>query len=261
MSADGDSPAACAGLGIAYVEGRGVAKDLDKGNALFEKTCAKGGSAACYGLAESYTKGRGVKKDAVRAAEFYAKACDGDAGGACTDLARMYEHGDGIPADRTKARAYYKRGCQGGDAAACSALELLRRALALTAPGRAASPFGSVIPTSRKPAPHRDVHRRDEVVVRDRVAARAVRRDLDVLGVGEVRRRLLRAQRGLEGVPVVAGRGLRDARELVDAGHANPQIVESTSTESCGGEWIRLAASGSCRWSSSGSGRCSPTPR
>ena len=69
---------ACNNLGFNYGNGHGVAKDLDRANALYKQACDGGNMRGCSNLGFNYDNGHGVAKDLDRAnARLYKQACDG----------------------------------------------------------------------------------------------------------------------------------------------------------------------------------------
>ncbi|MFT5681180.1 MAG: TPR repeat protein, partial [Myxococcota bacterium] len=87
-------PAACAGLGIAYATGKGIAPDLTYGLSLLEEACAAEPVCA-WG------------------------ECDGDGAVACRWMGHMYTQGAGVKASRREARQLYRRACDRGDLLSC----------------------------------------------------------------------------------------------------------------------------------------------
>lgn len=109
----------CSDLGMAYLVGRGVPKDVDKAKPLIVSGCRKGYGRACANLGWMHYTGTGVAQNTRKAVKFYTQGCDGRSGAACANLGLMYEMGDGVTVDYTKADSYFNRACDLGHAAAC----------------------------------------------------------------------------------------------------------------------------------------------
>jgi TPR repeat protein len=109
----------CSDLGMAYLVGRGVPKDVDKAKPLIVSGCRDGYGRACANLGWMHYTGTGVAQNTRKAVMFYTQGCDGRSGAACANLALMYEIGDGVAQDFTKADQYFDRACDLGNVAAC----------------------------------------------------------------------------------------------------------------------------------------------
>lgn len=75
-SCDKGFMASCYNLAMLYVNGLGVANDIQKANRIFFEACVNDEEQSCYNLAISYKDGIGVKADRLKAKEFFKKACD-----------------------------------------------------------------------------------------------------------------------------------------------------------------------------------------
>ncbi len=81
-SCDEGQSAGCFNLGIAYGQGKGVAKDLTKAAQLYEKACSMENDDACLNLGAAYYQSLGVAKNTAKAIQFSDKACRlGNSGG------------------------------------------------------------------------------------------------------------------------------------------------------------------------------------
>ena len=81
-------------LGVCYMSGIGVKKDLKKGIKLYERAAEKGITSAMYNLASCYINGVGVKKDPQKGMELLERAAELGDGGAkevLESLKRMTE--------------------------------------------------------------------------------------------------------------------------------------------------------------------------
>ncbi len=117
--ADGDL-SRCGAVAWAYENGQdGLAKNVAKAMALYEKTCSGGITPACVRLAFLHL-GRGTTRGQIRAAKLLQQACDaGDAMG-CTDLGDLVRSGVGIARDPVRARILYEKACAAGYGPACA---------------------------------------------------------------------------------------------------------------------------------------------
>src|SRR5262245_24982132 len=86
-------PTACLQLARLHESGSGVAKDVVRAVALYQRACAGGNASACAALGTLLRTGNGVPKDPARAASLYQRACDGGTASACSDLGVMYQSG------------------------------------------------------------------------------------------------------------------------------------------------------------------------
>ncbi len=99
-------------LGVCYILGEGVDKDLPRGVALLEKAFAAGSSDAEFNLAELYRTGIGVEKDEAKAAAMYLAIVA--KGGSGTQLAFMYCRGEGVSQSFANAAALFAGGADKG---------------------------------------------------------------------------------------------------------------------------------------------------
>src|SRR5690242_5759754 len=77
----------CHRLAYFYATGeRGVTKDLGRALPLFQKSCAAGIAAGCNLLGIAYIQGEGVARDRQRGAEYMAKACTAGDQSVCTAI-------------------------------------------------------------------------------------------------------------------------------------------------------------------------------
>lgn len=109
----------CSDLGMAYLVGRGVPKDVARAKPLIISGCRKGYGRACANLGWMHYTGTGVEQNTRKAVTFYTQGCEGSSAAACANLALMYEMGDGVPQDFTIADRYFDRACDLGHVAAC----------------------------------------------------------------------------------------------------------------------------------------------
>lgn len=109
QAADRDYPPAQARLGdllrIAGYEAEAVE--------VYKKAAAKGDPAGEVGLGRAYADGAGIAKDPAKALELYRKAKDKNHGPAFDMLARAYRTGTlGLPKDLAQAKAYEEKAAE-----------------------------------------------------------------------------------------------------------------------------------------------------
>ncbi len=86
-------------LGVMYVNGEGVDKDVTKGVNWFRKSAEQGFADAQHNLAFAYETGLSVKKDMNEAARWYHKAAEQGFAKSQSNLGLMYSSGDGVQKD------------------------------------------------------------------------------------------------------------------------------------------------------------------
>ena len=121
---DAKDLSACALLGVAYSQGRGVAKSVQTAHDLFQRACDEGQTEAtatgCYYLAITYAKGEGVPQSYVESAKYFERACDHAWGESCAALADQYEQGQGVKQDKDKAAELNYKACELDHVPSCS---------------------------------------------------------------------------------------------------------------------------------------------
>jgi TPR repeat protein len=122
------NPAACNNLGSDLAEGRnGVAKDLVKAKAFYQKSCDLKDAIGCFNLGNAYRNGEGVAVDTKQAATYYTQSCDQNEPRGCTELAIMYYEGKDLPKDEAKAITLFEKSCKLGSDVGCKNLATLRK--------------------------------------------------------------------------------------------------------------------------------------
>jgi TPR repeat protein len=94
-------------LGVCYVVGKGVPKDLSLAVRWLEKAAKADHAKAQYELARCYSNSKYVHKDAVKAWIWFRSSLECGNCDALLDLARCYEHGRGVDRDEVEAYALY----------------------------------------------------------------------------------------------------------------------------------------------------------
>ena len=74
-----------------------------------------------------YQDGEGVAADLGKAAALYQRACDANEGDACESLGDMYWYGIGFKEDQVKGKALLKKGCDLGSRWACQRLQFINQ--------------------------------------------------------------------------------------------------------------------------------------
>ena len=119
---DARQPDGCHRLGLAHLQGEGVAVDVAAAHRAFERACNLGGAKGCYQLANLQVAGQGTSQDTDRALGSYDKACKLGEPLACYSLGLVYAHGQGASADPPRAAAYFTSACRAGEPRSCAGL-------------------------------------------------------------------------------------------------------------------------------------------
>jgi hypothetical protein len=112
-------------VGLIYLNGDAVPKDVTKSALWFRKAAEQGLSDAQYNLAGAYSDGEGVPLDYAQATIWFRKAADQGDAGAQLNLGAAYEVGQGVPQDYAQAAVWYRKAAEQGDAEAQFFLGLL----------------------------------------------------------------------------------------------------------------------------------------
>ena len=110
----------CTQLAVHYESGEGVRQDLAKAIGLVNKACDGGAHSGCSFLAFLHRKGRGVPPSEEKALEFLGRACDNGNPFVCVDLGNRYKTGDGVQLDLEKSRGFFDKACNNGNHHHCS---------------------------------------------------------------------------------------------------------------------------------------------
>lgn len=102
------------GIGLHYLQGRGVNRNYDEALKWFLKAAEQGESGAQHALGALYTAGAGVKKDYAEAARWYRKAAEQGNASSQTMLGTFYGQGDGVPQDSAAALEWYRKAAERG---------------------------------------------------------------------------------------------------------------------------------------------------
>lgn len=120
-------PRACGYAGRMLLDGRGVAKDAERGVAMLERACDEGFALDCVAairwLADA-SHAQAVKGGHLVRRRLEAEsACLGGSADACVQLGGALSQGlDPFPRDPARSAAEYRRGCDLGNGLACNNL-------------------------------------------------------------------------------------------------------------------------------------------
>jgi TPR repeat protein len=96
-------------LGVMYLEGKGVAKNVPEGIKWIRAAADGGHAAAQLNVGLLYSNGFGVPKDYAEAAKWYRRSAEqGDPGGEA-NLGFLYERGLGVVQNFTEASKWYRK--------------------------------------------------------------------------------------------------------------------------------------------------------
>ncbi|WP_371227223.1 tetratricopeptide repeat protein [Roseovarius sp. 2305UL8-3] len=109
----------CSDLGMAYLVGLGVEKDVEKAKPYVQNGCKKGYYRACANLGWMHYTGTGFPQSSEKALGYYKQGCEGGSGSACGNLGKMYLAGDGVAANEATADRYFDKACDLGVYMAC----------------------------------------------------------------------------------------------------------------------------------------------
>ena len=107
-----------------YAAGLGVDNSAPLAFAMYNTLCSAGDQRGCYGVASLYELGRGVERDLDTAQTLYQQACSTDYAPACSQMGTMLIT---IPdlADPVAGLGFVKKGCDMGDPKGCVQLGAL----------------------------------------------------------------------------------------------------------------------------------------
>eukprot|EP01006_Ploeotia_vitrea_P048971 TRINITY_DN67290_c8_g6_i1.p1 TRINITY_DN67290_c8_g6~~TRINITY_DN67290_c8_g6_i1.p1 ORF type:complete len:526 (-),score=244.98 TRINITY_DN67290_c8_g6_i1:143-1696(-) len=125
-----DYPPALTSLGLCFLDGKGVVKDVNRAHELFQKAADAGDLNAVHQLGIMYQEGvpgsLTIRKDVDKAIALFEKAAKGGHYEAMNSLGFLYQHGDGpILADIEMAFDFYSKAAQMGFAKAQNNLGFL----------------------------------------------------------------------------------------------------------------------------------------
>lgn len=120
----GGGASACHDLGLAYNKGiGGVARDVPRAHELEVLSCQRGFQRGCASVGVNYLYGTGVSKDVAMAVRFFRHACTNKDQLGCGLLGLMeWEGGGGLSKDPKSGRERMETACRSGSADVCSIL-------------------------------------------------------------------------------------------------------------------------------------------
>lgn len=119
-------------LGLKYLSGAGVKKDLNEATEWFQRAAENGYAAAQTNLGYAYATGEGRKQDFSMALTWYRKAAEsGDAVGQF-NLGYMYYEGAGVSPDYSESRKWWRLAAAHGHADSAEMIRRLDREIAET---------------------------------------------------------------------------------------------------------------------------------
>lgn len=96
-------------LGLAYLDGDGLAVNEAEGAKWLERAAARGQAVAAWRLGTLYERGQGVAADPVKATQWYEVAAKGGNRKAMHNLAVAYAQGSGVRKDLSLAAQWFSR--------------------------------------------------------------------------------------------------------------------------------------------------------
>lgn len=105
-------------LGVAYLEGRGIAADTAQGIQFLQRAAGKGNLPAMTRLAQVYSEGSLVPQDYARALNWHRQAARYGSPQAVRAMARQYETGQGTAVNMAEAARLHEILARNGDAEA-----------------------------------------------------------------------------------------------------------------------------------------------
>ncbi len=113
--ADAGNPIAQNNLGIMYMDGKGVPRNISEAVRYLSLSAAAGSSLGQNNLGGLYRDGKGVPRDYVKAAQWFsASAAQGNSAG-MYNLGLMYELGQGVTAEPFHAYMWYALAAEQGN--------------------------------------------------------------------------------------------------------------------------------------------------
>ena len=127
MAADGDARGEN-GLGVLYLRGQGVERDVDLAASLFRSAAEKGLRTAQKNLGELHMEGVGVARDFLAARRWFRLAASQGDSGAQLSLGVLYAQGMGVEQDYAQAMSWFRESAEQGNAEAQANIGHLYRA-------------------------------------------------------------------------------------------------------------------------------------
>lgn len=99
-------------IGEAYLNGKGVEKNIITARLWFEKGVAESDPGSVYNMGYLYQKGIGVKANMEKAVELMEQSCDSNYLRACETLGELYYKGEDVEANSEKSVNWYTKGME-----------------------------------------------------------------------------------------------------------------------------------------------------
>lgn len=110
---------ACHSLAELAVEDRGVPRNLQNVQALFERGCQGSHAPSCEALGKRLASGEVSRPDAARIAQTVERACTKEHPEVCGALADAYASGSAVEKSPERAAALFARACEGNSPLGC----------------------------------------------------------------------------------------------------------------------------------------------
>ena len=105
-------------LGLCYLSGKGVNKDMKTASKWIKQAAEQGHARAQYCLADFYMNNMGVRKSNAKAAMWYRKAAEQGDDDAQYELGLLYGMGKGVPEDAKESLYWLQRAAVNGNSKA-----------------------------------------------------------------------------------------------------------------------------------------------
>ena len=127
FKADG-SAVAQLNIGVMYLQGQGVRKDMREANKWFLKAAIRGNTQAQNNIAYSYLEGIGIQKDEREAVKWFRKAAEQGDSQAQANLGGCYLLGRGIIIDIQEAKKWFRKAAEQGNKYGEKGLQMVEEA-------------------------------------------------------------------------------------------------------------------------------------
>ena len=111
-SAERDDPRSQNAIGLLYLYGEGVEKNIPKAMTWLKRSSKLGYSEATFELAKIYDEGEGVPENNIEAISFYELAAKQGSVSALVNLGWMHDQGEGVVVNKPKALELYLEAAQ-----------------------------------------------------------------------------------------------------------------------------------------------------
>jgi hypothetical protein len=111
-------------LGLAYLNGHGIPKDIAEAVKWWRKAAEHGNAGSQHALGFAYANGHGVPKDEAEAVKWWRKAAEQGDADSQFGLGVAYDNGHGVAKDGAEAVKWYRMAAEQGDVSAQNNLSL-----------------------------------------------------------------------------------------------------------------------------------------